>query len=692
MKVDTSREVATNIHGAVNFKLSQDAHKLFSMLSDYLYADKEFCVLYELSTNADDEHKQAGVTQPFDVILPTRLSNKLVIRDYGRGLPENLIYDLLGTYGASGKAQDANAIGGWGIGFKSVAAVSTTWNIISRNNGVETHYLVFVTGSGIPAITKTVSNPTTESGLEIQIPIETGHEHIWQGLITKVYKHFPTKPNVINYSQSVINWPQEKNGVSGLGWALREGDFNYSSMKFITSHREYDANSAKLRESLDQKYHFMLGMPFLFHFEIGELDLSISRESVQYTAKSIKAINERIVKVHDEVVAAMSVELDKATDELNYRELIFSTVPKIFGGRTNLNNMATACFMKRAVAGKYGINSLPDDAQSVLIPLTGKNWAYNGKTLTEIKPGFNCWKSHIATVTTDPLDKNKKIMRIKIDRLNRCEFYLKDVYDAGARVRSNHDGSTKFMFLFEKNTMPAIMKKKLLKASTLVKKARTATTATKSQGDVYRVWKATFAKTTFDPKSKNGYCYIVADNVRDHWWMTQDLRAKVNFMQENGYVVLAVKKNVTPPAGVRDIDAEMKHRAAELLVHPDLKKEELAYQWDKIADYNQYQLRAFYVVLSKYETKKPSAWNTLRSSMKDLLDYAKSNHNSRYTPMTDKYNQYAHMLGQPPIKYKFAINSKDAYDDIKLKYPLIKYVSDSWTETEVIQYIEQCGV
>jgi hypothetical protein len=692
VKVDTSRDVATNIHGAVNFKLSQDAHKLFSMLSDYLYADKEFCVLYELSTNADDEHKQSGVTQPFDVILPTRLSNKLVIRDYGRGLPEHLIYDLLGTYGASGKAQDANAIGGWGIGFKSVAAVSTTWNIISRNNGVETHYLVFVTGNGIPAITKTIDKPTTESGLEIQIPIETGREHIWQGLITKVYRHFPTKPNVVNYGAGTVKWPEDKAGLSGDGWALREsGDYSYGNASLITSHREYTVNKAKIRESLDQKYMFMLEMPFVFSFDIGTLDLSISRESVQYTPKSIKAINDRFIAVHDEVVTRIATALSAATDELNYRELIFSTATKIFGNRGSMNSSsAIVNFMKKAVNGKYGIVNLPEDAQSVMIPIVGKVWAYNGNTLSEVKAGFNCWKSHIASTHRDPADSKKLILKVKIDKLTRCEFYLKDVYDSSSRIRSNHDGSSKFMFLFENDSMPPIMKKRLLKAGKLTKAPRAVSTTTKQQGDIYKIWKATFTKTTYDPKSKS--CYIVADNVRDHWWMTDNLRAKINHMTSQGYVILAVKKNVSPPAGCREITAEMEFKMAEIEKNPDLAKEQLAYKWERLATYSEYSLRTFLVMLSKIQTKGPSAWNALRASIGDLMDYARDN-GSRYTPWTEQYNQIASVLGKPELKYNpLAFNSKDAYNDIKLKYPLLKYAGDSWLEADVKQYIEQCGV
>ena len=61
--------------------------KVFQMNVDGLYQDKFGSTVRELSTNALDIHKTSGIIdKPFDIHIPSELSGKFIIRDYGTGL------------------------------------------------------------------------------------------------------------------------------------------------------------------------------------------------------------------------------------------------------------------------------------------------------------------------------------------------------------------------------------------------------------------------------------------------------------------------------------------------------------------------------------------------------------------------------------------------------------------------------
>lgn len=56
---------------------------------------------------------------PFSITLPTAFSNKLVIQDFGCGLSEENIVNILVHCWKTSKDQDNNAVGAYGIGCKS---------------------------------------------------------------------------------------------------------------------------------------------------------------------------------------------------------------------------------------------------------------------------------------------------------------------------------------------------------------------------------------------------------------------------------------------------------------------------------------------------------------------------------------------------------------------------------------------
>lgn len=153
-----------------DFKI-EDNGFFMHMLSASLYKDQRMAVAREVLCNADDAHKENNVTVPFDVTLT---AEKLIIRDYGPGIPDDLIGQVYGTYGGSTKRNSTKATGGFGLGCKSPFAYTDNFQVTSFCNGVKTIYRMSKSDSevgGKPSIIKILSVPTTETGLEVNINI-----------------------------------------------------------------------------------------------------------------------------------------------------------------------------------------------------------------------------------------------------------------------------------------------------------------------------------------------------------------------------------------------------------------------------------------------------------------------------------------------------------------------------------------
>lgn len=161
---------------AINFSISDDA-ELMNVLSKALYTDQQLAVIRETLCNAWDAHIEAGISDtPFSVTLT---NDELIIRDFGPGIPLNMIGPVYGTYGGSTKKMNGNVTGGFGLGCKSPFAYTDHFEVTSWNQGIMTVYNMSKSSAevqGKPGIIPIVSVPTTETGLQVRIKLKQRHD------------------------------------------------------------------------------------------------------------------------------------------------------------------------------------------------------------------------------------------------------------------------------------------------------------------------------------------------------------------------------------------------------------------------------------------------------------------------------------------------------------------------------------
>lgn len=183
--------------GASRFSVKASAHAV-SSLSDYLYRDKPGAVVREYICNAIDAHTRDGVKNPIEVTLT---DNMLTVRDFGAGIPDDDIDLRFCTFFESDKRQRAEEIGGFGVGCKVGWSISDHFIVISRCAGVQTTYVMHKGGadSDFFPVRETMSSfPTTETGVEIQVPVASSDMRDSLKSALKTFTYYASAPISLN--------------------------------------------------------------------------------------------------------------------------------------------------------------------------------------------------------------------------------------------------------------------------------------------------------------------------------------------------------------------------------------------------------------------------------------------------------------------------------------------------------------
>ena len=177
MLVADTNEVATSAtlggKETIAFGISDDP-AFFHVLSTSLYNNPTLAVVRETICNSWDAHIEAGKTDtPIRITIDT--DNFITFRDFGNGIPDELIGSIYGVYGASTKKSNSSVTGGFGLGCKSPFAYTDSFQVTSWNQGKMSVYNVAkaaIENDGKPGIVPIITGiPTEESGLEVKFQL-----------------------------------------------------------------------------------------------------------------------------------------------------------------------------------------------------------------------------------------------------------------------------------------------------------------------------------------------------------------------------------------------------------------------------------------------------------------------------------------------------------------------------------------
>lgn len=417
-----------NITQEAQFKM-KTSRKAFQILSD-LYSDKPLAIVRELGANAKDAMVAAGKGgQAFHVKLPNALEPWLVIEDMGTGISHEDIYNVYTTYFESTKSESNDFVGCLGLGSKSPFCYTDNFLITSIHNGVKRIYNAFFNQNNTPAISlMSTENTDRDSGLAIQIPIKNDDFERFNNAVSKAFRFFKIKPIITGGN---IDWKINKVLFEGEGWESHEG-FGYGECYAVMGGVTYPVDRYKLTEE-SQRLCNKGGL--VMYFEIGQLDVTPSRESLSYDEATIKALNEKFAFIKGDFEKRFSQTI---ADKTNLLEAIRA--------HWNLNQQFSHLFYDFSKVKWNGID-LSNPAQLILKLSKG------GEVVTHSYTTYGRSKfreSSQPTIATDAvwyvndLDKGS-VARIKQHLRNNNDamicLFSKPAYDA---LVNNTDPNYKF--------------------------------------------------------------------------------------------------------------------------------------------------------------------------------------------------------------------------------------------------------
>jgi len=312
--ITTSKQTTLKQSGdfqSVSFGIKESGlSHIFNVLRNQLYSDKVLAVIREYSANAVDAHIEVGKADlPISVTLPSVLIPEFKVRDFGRGLTETQVSEIYAMYGESTKRGTNEQIGQLGLGSKSAFAYGDNFIINSFVKGTKTTYNAFIDPSDVGQISKIHSEKTNENdGIEIVIPVKSDDYNEFCRKAVRLYKYFKVAPQVKGVSQEQLEKDLERDEVvvTKDNWSLVKGD-SYAVMGNIA----YPLDYSSLNLSWQDERSDLISSGVVIDFAIGDLEISASREALQYTDATKKVITNKL----DEIIKALPDVLGEKFEE-----------------------------------------------------------------------------------------------------------------------------------------------------------------------------------------------------------------------------------------------------------------------------------------------------------------------------------------------------------------------------------------
>lgn len=369
---ETEELVLTNSKKESKFSITANG-KMFKILSSGIYQHKIAAIVRELSCNAFDAHVDAGTSCiPFRIVLPNDMHPYFEVEDFGIGMDDDTVREVFTAYGESTKTGSNSHIGAFGLGSKTPFSYTSTFTIRARKDGVERLYSAYMGSDGAPSINLMRETETTEcSGVKITVPVSNGVDQFRFKYESQfILSFFGVLPEVSDRdfqfsSTSVAEKLQKSNIVvepmtsnsslySSSVYAVMGGVCYPVSRYWISTNIKDDLveylNKIPLKDDRNRLF---------IKFPIGTLEPTVSRESLEMTKDTEKALVEGIVAAIEELKVQDQEEVDafdnifKAMFHIQNKYRLH-TFNKIFSYRgTPLNKYNEVSLLKRLRPMRY---------------------------------------------------------------------------------------------------------------------------------------------------------------------------------------------------------------------------------------------------------------------------------------------------------------------------------------------------
>ena len=219
-------------------------------------------------------------------------------------MTEEELFELYNGYFKSGsyKLESNDYVGCFGLGSKSPFSYTKNFSVTSYKDGVAYICSAFINDDGVPNLALMSKFETDEpNGVEIKIPVRSYDTEQWKNEAKEVYKYFKMVPPQIQIEK-------RESALSGDGWRLVSGYGSFAHA--IIGNIAYEINRYSLTGLTSQQSN-LINANIELDFQVGELDVTLSREGLEYTDKTQNAIKNKINTIISEATILLEQEIIK---------------------------------------------------------------------------------------------------------------------------------------------------------------------------------------------------------------------------------------------------------------------------------------------------------------------------------------------------------------------------------------------
>lgn len=318
MKIDDSITAVNDVNSSFTIAATG---KAFRILSDSLYSDKIGSIIRELSCNAYDSHIAANKHNvPFEVHLPSNNECWFSITDFGTGITDSDIKEIYTRYFSSTKTQSNEFIGQLGLGSKSPFCYTDEFTVESRVNGTERKYRMYFDKGDIPRVEFLFekNDVSLVNGLTIKFNVDRNDVSRFNDRAAHIFSWFKVLPTFIGNSKIEIesNLLNQKSN----DWFINK---NQESAIALMGNVAYPISADSIEDITDVERD-LLSMPIVMIYEIGELEISASRENLSYNKKTQKNLKVKCQQIINELRHQYDAEIKKCKTEWEARRFYYS--------------------------------------------------------------------------------------------------------------------------------------------------------------------------------------------------------------------------------------------------------------------------------------------------------------------------------------------------------------------------------
>jgi len=329
----------------------EDMSFIARLLRDDMYSDKMLAVVREYCTNAVDAHQKAGIGEtPIRIKVPTAMEPVLKIRDFGAGIAKEEIFDRYVKYGKSDK-RDSDLNGYFGIGCKAGFAYGDSFIVRTFHDGTESVFSAQIGEDQLGGIFLLSEQPTTETGLEIEIEVQVRDVDAFQNRIKEVCTFLAVTP-ILSKELEFEPYNKGKELLEGvylipeddrehIGGHWNSGYISYAVMGGVRYPVQLNLayEGIQYSDELTKQCEKLLQKALYIEFDMSDFPLVMhpSRERLVYERTTKLNLKGRFKEVIEELGMREGVEFAKATTALEAWN-IYDT--SLFMAKTSWKNIS----------------------------------------------------------------------------------------------------------------------------------------------------------------------------------------------------------------------------------------------------------------------------------------------------------------------------------------------------------------